>query len=623
MVRICKSVFLLFLFVNISYSKKPAQVKIDGLLAAFGDFNSDKSTDLFVITKNRTEGDSFGVFKADTKKPEFQAKCDLCCSAPNDESIVGLIPGDFRGKALMDLVVITKSNGHKGNKDLFNLYLVIGNRSHLSCNTSRWAQSPFATVISQPLAFDYNGDMTVDLMAPDSNDSQIYAYTIINESTANKTLVLSPDIRNNINSRSPNSNAFIDLNGDFRSDLFIEYDKEFEYWIHKYMEHSSPRPFSFDQRGTFPNYALIGMSTFADINADGKVDHILPACKDKDCKESAILAYDMESKEWVTLVEHFFNPNNLNNSEAIVFYLNDKELSRFDIPLKLRHSDVDGDGFPDLVAIMRPISSNDAKRNMVVLLKNVKNETNFLKRSFESHWFLENPSFPLPKWAPNYASFFDLGEDGKPDLLITYLNKDTLDHRIGVIYNEEMVDACFLKVLVITGRCYINCPVTDSSTLASSGTVPYGTNQPGPAILYTLIDTEGNRRRGFAGQLSQSADFSLQTPYTIFGLGQMPNFVDNLTSSIPAAFDNKLRVASWLGIVPDAQVVIIPYPPDNPYNWRHKLFITPSDIVLSTFITLLCTCLLLLLIIILLHRKETLEDLAEHEIFKSHWPESR
>ena len=36
-----------------------------------------------------------------------------------------------------------------------------------------------------------------------------------------------------------------------------------------------------------------------------------------------------------------------------------------------------------------------------------------------------------------------------------------------------------------------------------------------------------------ASQLSQSAYLPLQLPYTVFGLGQTPNFIDKLQVGIP------------------------------------------------------------------------------------------
>ena len=76
--------------------------------------------------------------------------------------------------------------------------------------------------------------------------------------------------------------------------------------------------------------------------------------------------------------------------------------------------------------------------------------------------------------------------------------------------------------------------------------------------------------------------------------------------------------------MPDAQVIIIPRQKDNPNSWDYKMFLSPmSDLVFSTLIALAVLCLLILFIIFILHRQETLEDAAEHEEYKRHWPESR
>jgi len=40
------------------------------------------------------------------------------------------------------------------------------------------------------------------------------------------------------------------------------------------------------------------------------------------------------------------------------------------------------------------------------------------------------------------------------------------------------------------------------------------------------------------GQLSQSAHFALQLPYVMFGLGQTPNFVDEVGVGIPNIMEN-------------------------------------------------------------------------------------
>jgi integrin alpha FG-GAP repeat containing protein 1 len=269
------------------------------------------------------------------------------------------------------------------------------------------------------------------------------------------------------------------------------------------------------------------------------------------------------------------------------------------------------------------------KKDKVVILNNVltgPHNANEMNRTFIPGWVVDLPD--PDKRRPVVASFFDLFEDGKPDVLISSVDLATSKQfKVSATLNIQMFDACFLKVMVASGLCFEDCsngrsePSLDPNS--SYQNVAYGTNQPGPNVCYELVDTQGYKRHACSGQLSQSANFALQMPYAIFGLGSTPNFVDILTATIPSPGSDKKRTQSWTQIVPDAQVVLIPHPPDQPHLWRMKLFLTPSDIVLSTLITLAVICIVLILLIAILHRREILEDIAEHEEYKRHWPDSR
>lgn len=48
-----------------------------------------------------------------------------------------------------------------------------------------------------------------------------------------------------------------------------------------------------------------------------------------------------------------------------------------------------------------------------------------------------------------------------------------------------------------------------------------------------------------AAQLSQSAYFALQCPYTVFGLGRTPNFVDDLAVGMPGSI-KRVRIGKYL-----------------------------------------------------------------------------
>ncbi|RWS02875.1 T-cell immunomodulatory protein-like protein, partial [Dinothrombium tinctorium] len=573
----------------------------NAVFSAFGDYDSDKFTDVFVVSEN---GKSLKALRGQKATPflfeENQWSCDL---TDPKLFIVGVILGDFRGKASMDIVLVTRDE--LGNEQRFALYLIHGNKSNLNC--SHLKEKPFAIVKHHPLSLDINGDMIVDLFAEAADDSKRYFW--LGQTDGHfRQIEFGSDLNNPI--KNPNSNAFIDLNSDSIPDLFISGEHYLEYWFSPSQNSSNSTSLKIQFPETKYKTFKHGESSFFDIDSDGTIDHLMPACDDHKC-----LLLVWRTPSWVMIAELF---QNFDNSSAPLLFVTERKFGPFVFPLKLRHADVDGDGFPDLIALM---TSLRLQRPLVVILQNVFSSNSF-GRTFVPRWNIR-PDLTENNHAV-VATFFDLKEDGRPDVLIAYKNdeKDTR-FKIASDFNTQMTDACFLKVLVTSGLCYGHCPPEQSSPMdPASNTIPYGTNQAGPLIIYESVDTEGYKRRGAAGQLSQSADFSLQMPYTIFGLGQQPNFVDNLTASIPSGTQAP-RYQSWPQIIPDSQVVVIPYPPNDPRQWRHKLFITPSDIVISTLITLTSICCLLVLIIAVLHRKEVLEDLAEHEEYKRHWPECK
>lgn len=130
----------------------------------------------------------------------------------------------------------------------------------------------------------------------------------------------------------------------------------------------------------------------------------------------------------------------------------------------------------------------------------------------------------------------------------------------------------------------------------------FGVNLPGPKVIYEAKNYQGVDRKGVAVQLPQSAYFSLHLPYTIFGLGRFCNFITKLSVSVL----NETREED--AIIPNAQIVIIPYPLHEPSDWKIKLFVTPSRIILQSALVFAGTCLILLLTIGVLHYHERKVD---------------
>lgn len=164
-------------------------------------------------------------------------------------------------------------------------------------------------------------------------------------------------------------------------------------------------------------------------------------------------------------------------------------------------------------------------------------------------------------------------------------------------------DANFVKVIVLTGLINKKNPTLHTALGRKKRT--YGTNLPGPRITYFTTTQDGDLQRGSSVQLPQSSYFALQLPYTIFGLGRTPNFVDSLTVGLGH------MSRTWTQLIPNSQIIVVPKPIEDPQRWKAQLFVTPSKLILMSVVALGGTCLVIVLIILVLYIKEKREDKQE------------
>lgn len=573
---------------------------IEGVIAAFADFDSNRFTDVFTITEN---GHSLRLVRSDEKGFEGEYWPGVACNY-SDEYIVDVIPGDFSGHGQMDVMLVTKPL--KMNTNSFNIYILEGDRDKLNC-----PEKPLIdNAESHPLILDYNGDMIADFIIQTHNCStQLWSLVLPESSNVNNNHYNVECLKKEGRMRFPHSNAFVNLLNcpdrslDYSTDLFFSYEDTMEYWINRrgFFEKDRVKiPYPDEKR-----YRL-GQSIFVDLKKNGCTQHIMAACEITGASKCnpQILWFDYNKKEWQEISDFREGDNKTN----VLF--DDINTDYVTFPMTVRAGDFDIDGYVDLIAVMKDAHSELHK---VVILKNVPSQRTSMRREFQLDWTSDS-MFARDGDDVVLGSFLDVEENGKLDIVMTIKEKATGKHKLKWIQNQLKEYSCFLKMLVVTGLCYDKCP---------NERVPYGTNQAGSFVCYETVDMDGKNIKSCNTQLSQSAHFALQTPYSVFGLGETPNFVDKIFASIPTPGDRAVRKSRWTQIVPDAQVLIIPYPPNETDSWICKLFYTPSSIIFSTLITLASMCGILIVIICFLHRKEVLEDLTEHEEYKRHWPESR
>lgn len=190
---------------------------LDGMPAAFGDFNSDELTDVFMLRKN---GSIVEIFLAADQEPLLRPGPNLNCSF-NKDRVTSVVPGDFDGDVFMDILVTTYNTERRTTF----VHILWGGNGHLNCS-NEW--NPLIEMRDQPLALDYNRDMIIDLFGVDKDGNR--TFWVFNQNRTNpRPILMSPKPLEPV--RSPHSNAFLDLNSDFLPDLVVTTKTSFEIWM--------------------------------------------------------------------------------------------------------------------------------------------------------------------------------------------------------------------------------------------------------------------------------------------------------------------------------------------------------------------------------------------------------
>ena len=119
---------------NVTESVFGSQTDLDMIPVAFGDFNADKLTDVFVLIPNEAEGNlMLRILLAKSQSISIQRQegyfvdseqvnDGLACKYPNGDVVVSVVPADFDGDGGMDLAVVTKDKDKKGAVNTHILY---------------------------------------------------------------------------------------------------------------------------------------------------------------------------------------------------------------------------------------------------------------------------------------------------------------------------------------------------------------------------------------------------------------------------------------------------------------------------------------------------------------------
>lgn len=341
----------------------------DTIISAFGDFDSDELTDVFVRS---TDGRTLEILLASDQEPLLRRSPNTICKF-NHLNITSIVPGDFDGDTFMDLLITSKSNT---SNELLDVYINWGGSDILNCTDEN--EDPLLRMIGEPVALDYNSDMIIDLFGLNEHKKRTFwIFSDRNKAPEVKPMELPHDKGNFSQLKVPHSHAYLDLNNDFRADLFLVTENGNEIW------HGCDKEgFKFVEHRQLPGLqnSIVGQSIFLDIELNENIAQVLPVCFDSDCNLAAICSYVNGS--YTNLNINFKDPNNQNWHFIVP---DSKHRSVYQNTITLRGGDFNLDGYPDMLVTLQ--SDSKPPKIQTFFMENVECSGNCgVSRSFAIRW---------------------------------------------------------------------------------------------------------------------------------------------------------------------------------------------------------------------------------------------
>lgn len=604
------------------------QSNVDAVIAT--DWNFDGRLDILAIASNRqytvVVGNSgfpkttFGSTKSDLPKEGVRY------------SVIGYIQ-DSKTK---NLIKVWTSNNHPQDSESENLFYsevfpfivdinndgrpdIIGQKGKPS--DSNHPGGRFVWINKEPNMFEAVWWTSLD----DFIDGATQSYGVITE---------------------PHSSAFVDIDGDCKADLVLVVESlktpglsVLEIWINDVVNGKA----KYRKQNPMPLPANPGQLAFADFNADGTVDIVIPSCTlhkgicvaDDQILMSANGQIPVCSSHWrreggedcraipELCVPSPFTLSNFHAKKTPDFsisILGDPTVP-YNVhfvgdkihPITLRTGDYDGDGYPDLLALVE----RDGNQRSIQIYRNVETPSSD-KATYPLRSFVLEHDLTM-RWGdrtilPYATAFVDIFDRGVLDVVAFGVVQELNGGAISQTFVQTTEsDFLFLKATALNGVCLKGCGVDVPYTNPR----PFGVNAHGPTFKITVTDLSGNKMPRTATQLPQSAHSPLALPFVLFGLGRTNNYIEEFFLGMPVPQEDHVNL--WISIIPNSQVIAIPYRLLQPKEWVLELSINPSKKFLSILQSTIVTLFIVGALIFLLDRKEKAEDLVEHRGFRSHF----
>ena len=149
----------------------------------------------------------------------------------------------------------------------------------------------------------------------------------------------------------------------------------------------------------------------------------------------------------------------------------------------------------------------------------------------------------------------------------------------------------------------------------------------GASFRFIVTSKDGSRHMDISYQLAQTSDMNIPLPYSLMGLGETNNYVENfqiLSGNYYILAKDKFHKEKYRNfrdhtpVIPNTQMALYKFKNGkNKIEWYIDLYVLPTDTLLIIALSIVGFMLVILGIIIYLHVREVKEEQKETNKFKS------
>ena len=596
------------------------------------DLNSDKLNDIIASCKT-SNGDykiSYYIYNEKTKIFEFSDKYNKNPLIISDYEIISFLANDLNKDGYLDYVMTLKKN--KKYESRIYLYNKDGGTYELifKSNNDELTQNLFVADIGSirilKIIYYDNTTKMRKVFYFDELENKFITKNFTEFLSKNTKVCDGNEKYANMPFEIPNSNAFVDIDGDCINDIIISnYDNTnkkrlLEIW--KGVFEDNEVKYCLSMNNVYEVDNSLGLFTIVDVDRNALPDIVFPILNSS--PPQILVAFNILSMSYVwtrdycddhppinlskspnskinKIFENFniktSNKNNyimnIHNNKNFMFYSDNT-----DFPLILRFIDVNQDSYPDFVTILYDKSTK--KKNLFIFLSQEIEKGENKDRRF----FNQNSIYNLTSnYETNYdiivSSFFDFEDQRKMGLILYDSNGVSLG-----LYNNYIYDTYTLKSILLFKKDCFFC-------------IEYGSSQ-----RFITTNINGDRRMDLSLQTPQiNVPGILSLTYAYLGIGRSNNYIENFHIISGNAYKRSDNDKTYTPVIPNSQLVIYHdnIANSNSTTWEVDLVVKPTKYLYELIIVIIIVVILMSFISIRLLLKEREEDYMENKETFAPW----